>query len=295
MNFLIAPWIVPVTVMSVLRQRTALPVEIDVSNLDTVSSASSDSGNESDSTLPTFTPPQFTIKELLGCIPAHCFERSAAKSFSYVFADLLMIGTIMYAASYIDPAFGKNGAVLNGWTGFAAKWATWNAYWLMCGWNFTGIWIIAHECTCRPIDSAFLDPIRSELIPICSSGGHQAFSTSKALNNAVGLVLHSLVLVPYHSWRISHAKHHAATGHMGREEVFVPSTRSQKVKPSEERKTVEKDGMDMEELLEDAPAYRLYYLLVQQVSNALPALSRRVFCECLWPSGAADRTPRITS
>lgn len=33
--------------------------------------------------------------------------------------------------------------------------------------------------------------------------------------------------VPYHSWRISHAKHHASTGHMTQDQVFVPKTRSQ--------------------------------------------------------------------
>lgn len=33
--------------------------------------------------------------------------------------------------------------------------------------------------------------------------------------------------VPYHSWRITHAKHHAATGHMTQDQVHVPKTRSQ--------------------------------------------------------------------
>jgi omega-6 fatty acid desaturase / acyl-lipid omega-6 desaturase (Delta-12 desaturase) len=33
--------------------------------------------------------------------------------------------------------------------------------------------------------------------------------------------------VPYHSWRITHAKHHASTGHLTQDQVFVPKTRSQ--------------------------------------------------------------------
>lgn len=57
--------------------------------------------------------------------------------------------------------------------------------------------------------------------------GHQAYSSSKTINNAVGWVLHSALLVPYHSWRISHGRHHAATGHLTRDEVFVPRTRKQ--------------------------------------------------------------------
>ena len=33
--------------------------------------------------------------------------------------------------------------------------------------------------------------------------------------------------MPYHSWRVTHAKHHASTGHMTQDQVFVPSTRSE--------------------------------------------------------------------
>lgn len=57
--------------------------------------------------------------------------------------------------------------------------------------------------------------------------GHQAYSSSKAINNTAGWIIHSALLVPYHSWRISHGRHHAATGHLTRDEVFVPKTRSE--------------------------------------------------------------------
>ena len=33
--------------------------------------------------------------------------------------------------------------------------------------------------------------------------------------------------VPYHAWRITHAKHHASSGHMTQDQVFVPPTRSE--------------------------------------------------------------------
>lgn len=45
-------------------------------------------------------------------------------------------------------------------------------------------------------------------------------------------------MVPYHSWRISHGRHHAACGHATRDEVFVARTRSElkypKFDPSKE-------------------------------------------------------------
>ena len=37
--------------------------------------------------------------------------------------------------------------------------------------------------------------------------------------------------VPYHAWRITHAQHHASTGHMTQDQVHVPKTRSQRGLP----------------------------------------------------------------
>ncbi|GAA6003561.1 hypothetical protein JCM10207_000390 [Rhodosporidiobolus poonsookiae] len=212
------------------------------SECDDVKEASPLKAHEND--YPAFEVPQFTIKEILGAIPSHCFERSALRSATYVVADFAMIAALGYAASFIDPAFSfEGGSVLSGWEGFAAKWALWSVYWIVQGWVGTGIWILGHEC------------------------GHQAFSTSKTINDTMGLFLHSFVLVPYHSWRISHGKHHAATGHISRDEVFVPRTASfRKVneKGTGKKKEVEK-GLVLDELLEDAPLYRLGWLLVQQL------------------------------
>jgi omega-6 fatty acid desaturase (delta-12 desaturase) len=56
--------------------------------------------------------------------------------------------------------------------------------------------------------------------------GHQAFSDSAWINNTVGFILHSLLLVPYYSWKISHSKHHKANAHMDKDQVFVPSKRA---------------------------------------------------------------------
>ena len=42
------------------------------------------------------------------------------------------------------------------------------------------------------------------------------------LCDSVGLVFHSVLLVPYFSWKFSHSRHHAGTGSLSRDEVFVP-------------------------------------------------------------------------
>ena len=65
----------------------------------------------------------------------------------------------------------------------------------------TGVWVIAHEC------------------------GHHAFSDYSLVDDAVGLVLHSSLLVPYFSWKYSHRRHHNNTGSMSKDEVFLPKIR----------------------------------------------------------------------
>jgi omega-6 fatty acid desaturase (delta-12 desaturase) len=145
--------------------------------------------------------PMFTVKELLGAIPAHCFKRSAIKSLRYVFQDLLIIGTFAKLAWHIPDLL--NYLQLPYWPNLALKAVLWNAYWFSSGCVGMGLWVIAHEC------------------------GHGAFSENKQLNDFVGWIFHSIWMVPYHSWRISHGRHHAACGHHERDEVFVARTRSE--------------------------------------------------------------------
>ncbi|KDN37123.1 hypothetical protein K437DRAFT_296667 [Tilletiaria anomala UBC 951] len=270
------------------------------------------------SELPQYTVPNFTIKDLLSAIPAHCFERSALHSFAYVFADLAMVAALAYAATFIDPLvssvdFSRQSplpaSVLSAAAQqTAARWSLWGLYTFFQGCVFTGLWVIAHEC------------------------GHQAFSTSKSLNNAVGWVLHSALLVPYHSWRISHARHHAATGHLTRDEVFVPRTRAQKgllpLKRAEQQ--LQDDGSDVEaeegqvlnavapaakhesvtvapeyqnehekesfgewlaEVLEDAPAYNLVMLVLQQLFGWPMYLIKNTSGQLHYPKGTNHFQP----
>lgn len=152
----------------------------------------------------TFVVPNIPIKELLDAIPQHCFKRSALRSSAYVFWDILMIFAFYKTAAFLDTRI--NAAVLtlpHPWLYSFAKFALWSLYGFWAGLFATGLWVVAHEC------------------------GHQAFSESKMINNTVGWILHSALGVPYHSWRITHAKHHASTGHMTQDQVFVPPTRSE--------------------------------------------------------------------
>jgi omega-6 fatty acid desaturase (delta-12 desaturase) len=76
----------------------------------------------------------------------------------------------------------------------------WATYGFFQGCVGTGIWILAHEC------------------------GHGAFSPNQTLNDVVGWAAHSFLMVPYFSWKITHARHHRYTGHMEKDTVYVPWT-----------------------------------------------------------------------
>lgn len=137
-------------------------------------------------------PPSFTFQDVTKAIPAHCFQRSFLTSFYHVLHDLLIVAILGYLATWIGSPFLPP----------FSKYVLWPIYWYAQGSVLTGVWVLAHEC------------------------GHQAFSDSEFVNNCFGTILHSALLVPYHSWRITHGKHHSNTGSLENDEVFCASTRS---------------------------------------------------------------------
>nr|AGN95843.1 fatty acid delta12-desturase FAD2-3 [Hiptage benghalensis] len=135
--------------------------------------------------------PPFTLGELKKAIPSHCFQRSLFRSFSYVIHDLFLSSVFYYIASnyfHLLPS--------------PLCYIAWPVYWVFQGCVLTGVWVIAHEC------------------------GHHAFSDYQLVDDIVGLILHSALLVPYFSWKISHRRHHSNTGSLDRDEVFVPKPKS---------------------------------------------------------------------
>jgi len=176
-----------------------------------------------------FQIPDYTIGDIHKAIPKHCFERSAATGLYYVARDIVSLGVTFYLTNrYLTPENVPNVAIRAG---------LWAAYTFVQGLFGTGLWVLAHEC------------------------GHQSFSPSKVLNDTVGWICHSALLVPYFSWKISHGKHHKATGNMERDMVFVPKTRD--VYASR----VGKFAHELHELTEETPIATLLDLVVQQLGG----------------------------
>ena len=127
-----------------------------------------------------------SMQEVLKNIPQECFVRDTGKSMAYAAVSTALTlgcGALAYAFLPLQ----------------AAYWPLWVAYAFVTGTVATGCWVAAHEC------------------------GHGAFSDNKTLQDTVGYILHSLLLVPYFSWQRSHAVHHSRTNHVLEGETHVPA------------------------------------------------------------------------
>jgi acyl-lipid omega-3 desaturase len=82
------------------------------------------------------------------------------------------------------------------------SWFFYPVFWLIQGTLFWSLFVVGHDC------------------------GHGSFSKSKGLNNLIGHLSHTPILVPFHGWRISHRTHHANTGNIDTDESWYPVTQS---------------------------------------------------------------------
>lgn len=164
-----------------------------------------------------FVVPDYTLKQIYDAIPKECFERNVFKSLRYLFQDLALITlTFLTFSKYVTPDYIPFTIV---------RFALWTLYSFMQMIFGCGIWILAHEC------------------------GHMAFSQYKTFNDTIGLILHSALLVPYFSWKITHKYHHKGVGNMATDTAFTPPTRLSYSQGF--NKTIE----EIAELAEEAPIY----------------------------------------
>lgn len=169
-------------------------------------------------------PADLSVREIHDAIPKQYFKRIMWKGFAYIARDIAQSAVAIAAMYYggyaaidaVDTTFNNNIASA------IIRLVLWNTFWFVQGLSWTGLWVMAHEC------------------------GHQSFSDSKTVNDAVGWVLHSFLLVPYHSWRITHGNHHKHTNHITKDTVFVPDQKSEVLK----------------EAISESPIVSMFFMLV---------------------------------
>ncbi|SPO02145.1 related to bifunctional D12/D15 fatty acid desaturase [Cephalotrichum gorgonifer] len=165
------------------------------------------------------------INTIRNAIPPHCFQPSLWISCGYLLRDMLLIGATAYVAIAFIPKIED----------FYVRCAAWVAYGFIQGLFCTGLWILAHEC------------------------GHGGFSLHTRINNIIGWAAHSFLMVPYFSWKFSHARHHRFTGHMEKDMAFVPRTQA-----DHEDRWMVRLGLGAE-VLEDTPIVAFVRLVIHQL------------------------------
>ncbi|KAK0123933.1 hypothetical protein ONS95_008923 [Cadophora gregata] len=170
-----------------------------------------------------FTPPTYTMKEIYDAIPPHCLQPNTLLSLFYVLRDFSYVATLICLATQIPKIPNDN-----------VQFGAWALYSFLQGLVFTGLWEIAHEC------------------------GHGALSKSKLFNNVTGLIVHSLLFVPFHSWRITHSTHHKNTNNLDKDIAFVPNLK-------EAHEEAHATHSKLRDYVEDMPITALIHLFFHQL------------------------------
>ncbi|KAJ8508242.1 hypothetical protein ONZ45_g9472 [Pleurotus djamor] len=179
----------------------------------------------------------WSLEDVRRAIPPHCFERDLRKGLSYLARDLVMAsaaGFLVFQSERISNYFATSPTGPSQNTAAAVYWLCWATYWWFQSLIFLGIFVIGHEC------------------------GHGAFSKYQTVNDVIGYIVHSCLWIPYFSWKITHHGHHMGHGSMERDEVFVPSTRSELGIPFAATRS------QLGEILGESPIYTLFMLIRQQ-------------------------------
>jgi len=127
-------------------------------------------------------------KDVKAAIPRDCFKPETLKSLGFLSVSVAATSLCTLVGAKLLNKIGTSLLTLPIWTAYSA----------ITGTVAMGLWVLAHEC------------------------GHGAFSKNKKLQDAVGYIIHSVMLVPYFSWQRSHAVHHQFTNHMELGETHVP-------------------------------------------------------------------------
>merc|ERR1712176_1381896 len=138
-------------------------------------------------------------REIKAVLPADCFTPDTTTSLSCLSVSL--IGTALCTFAGVKALSIFNPSTI-------LSFPFWTAYSAITGTVAMGLWVLAHEC------------------------GHGAFSKDRRIQDTVGYIIHSLMLVPYYSWQRSHAVHHRYCNHMELGETHVPEPMKDKTSPS---------------------------------------------------------------
>jgi len=212
-----------------------------------------------------FAPPKVTLKEIHDAVPKHLLRKDPVKAAYYVVRDITFTVLLYKFAYSITPLAASDfgGYITNEWQKSLVKGAMWVFYWWFQGLVGAGIFCLGHDA------------------------GHTSLFDNNKVNNTIGYLLHSYLLIPYFAWRQTHHAHHKATASMERDENYVPYTRSRFGLPEEKNAT----HADYSEIFEETPIYTLFRMFVMQGFGWWIYLSQNTMGSPMYPPGTNHFTP----
>ena len=129
--------------------------------------------------------PQMT--EIRRVVPSHCFSPDTKLALFYTGRDLAQIVVLFFvylAVQLVSPPL--------------VAWLSMPVYWFLQGTLMWAVFVLGHDC------------------------GHGSYSRYTLLNDIMGTFLHTIVLVPYYPWKLSHRHHHKHTSDIDHDEIFYP-------------------------------------------------------------------------
>jgi len=212
-----------------------------------------------------FKPTKVKLSDIHSSIPKHLYKKSTLRTAYYTARDIFFAVLVYKLGTFIDPVstllvskYGYNPVVAS-----VVKWSLWALYWYWEGVILAGWWCLGHEA------------------------GHGSLTPHNWLNNALGFVLHTFLLVPFYAWRSTHHAHHKATCSIERDENYVPRTRSDYGLPAANVAHIQ----DYHDLFEETPIYSLSRMLIMQFFGWQYYLCTNVLGSPMYPEGTHHFSP----
>ncbi|CEG48398.1 fatty acid desaturase [Plasmopara halstedii] len=136
-----------------------------------------------------------SLMEIKQSLPRECFEASVPLSLYYTVRSLVIALSLVIGLNYARAL----PVVQGSWVLDAA---ICTGYIFLLGIVFWGFFTLGHDA------------------------GHGSFSRYHLLNFVVGTLMHSLILTPFESWKLTHRHHHKNTGNIDRDEIFYPQRKA---------------------------------------------------------------------
>lgn len=186
------------------------------------------------------------LQKIFKALPAEVLEKNLFKSVAHMLFDFSVWGGSILAIKALVSS--------SAWVGLPllAKAAASLAYWNVAGFFMWCIFVVGHDC------------------------GHTTFSNYKWVNNILGHVTHSSLLVPFFPWALSHRRHHMYHNHVDKDYSYKWYT-PEKLNAGSEFMARKLHDSKVSMFMYPFVAWQLYVLGIDDGSHLIPFANQRLW------------------